>query len=845
MTFHQHDIPLVALSAIVAILGAYTTLDLFRRVRVNAGWVRVQWLVATSVTMGLSIWTMHFVAMLALQPGMPVLYDVETIVASLAIAIAVSAVAFVAAARPRRRPLGILAGGLFTGLAICAMHYTAMAAMRLHAQIDYEVKFVALSVLLAAGASTVAFLLALQDWRRGRYLLASSVLGIAIVSMHYAAMAGVRFLPLVGEPIPLTGIGSRSLAFSVTLTTFLILLLGLTAAWFDRRFGASEARFLSLGINMRGIVFCCADPGHERATARLYGLDAARITGVADAAGRLDMACWRHAIHPEDLATYEAAERRLIERHEPFTLDYRIVRPATGEVRWVQETAWAARDPAGGRVSFDSCMIDRTERKCFEAALRESEESNRRLVEAAPVAILTYADWRCTYANPRAVRLLGGRSADDLLGRHILDLVEGEAFETMRRDLAAGPRGPGDAPTWELTCTRSDGTRFPAEAAAVTILHRKQPAVQLVLVDLTERKQAEAAQALLIDELNHRVKNILATIDAMIGFTAAGAGSPEELGAALAGRIAAMSRTHDLLTSGRWAGVGLRDIVLRELQPYAVADRVAVTGEQLQLTPKAGLSLSLVLHELMTNALKYGALSVAEGRIEIAWSVERHRLRLVWQESGGPAVAAPARRGFGTTLIERAAVRDLGGKASLLFAAPGLRCELECPLARIAGKGVSAARADDGEEGAPLDAGAALAGSRVLVAEDETLLTMVIESALSEAGAELIGPAGTLAEAVSLARAEPLDAAVLDVNLDGEAVFPVADLLRERGVPFVFATGYAADMAIPARHRDIPRLPKPYRGDRLRQVLAQAMKRRGRAGPARRLPGLTGRSRPP
>jgi CheY-like chemotaxis protein len=122
-------------------------------------------------------------------------------------------------------------------------------------------------------------------------------------------------------------------------------------------------------------------------------------------------------------------------------------------------------------------------------------------------------------------------------------------------------------------------------------------------------------------------------------------------------------------------------------------------------------------------------------------------------------------------------------------------------------------------------------GSRVLVVEDEALLTMVIEKALTQAGVALVGPASTLPEALALARAEALDAAVLDVNINGEPVFPVADFLRERGVPFVFATGYAAQMAIPARHQASLRLPKPYRGDQLRQVLAQAMAgRNGGAG---------------
>lgn len=844
MTIHQHDAALAALSAIVAILGAYTTLDLFRRVRVAVSLARAWWLMATAGAMGLSIWSMHFVAMLAYQPGIPVLYDVETIVVSLLVAVVVSAVAFLAASGTRSRPVSTVAGGLFTGLAICGMHYTAIAAMRVPARLTLDPTCVALSIVAAVGVSGAAFALALGGWRRHRFLAAAVTLGLAIVTMHYVAMLGLGFAPPEGEARPLQGIGSRSLAFGVIAGTVAILLLGVTAAWFDRLFGASEARFRSLVTNMRGVVFRRIDPAAARAgasaRAALYGLDAGRIMGVVDPAAGLDMARWCQAIHPDDRAAYEAAERAYRERHEPMAVDYRVVHPATGEVRWIEEVGWVTRDPGTGRVTLDGCLIDRTRLKRAEAALRESEERYRRLVEAAPVAILTYTGWRCSYANPRAVRLLRGGSAESLLGRPIADLIEPAAFETMRRDLAVWRQGTGEPPSWELTCRRCDGTLFPVEASAVETQGGEQPAVQLVLVDLTERKRAESAYMLLIDELNHRVKNILATIDAMVSFTVAEAGSAEDLAARLAGRIAAMARTHDLLTSGGWEGASLADIVAQEMRPYAIEGKVRVTGDRrLLLTPKAALSLGMVLHELTTNALKHGALGAKGGRVELSWSVAKDAaepsLTLLWQESGGPATAPPARCGFGTTLIERAAAQDLGGEARLSFTPGGLRCELACPLARILAKGVPAATS-------PADAGPAdtepaggrlagdLGGARILVVEDETLLTMAIESALREVGAMPVGPAATLGEALALARAERLDAAVLDIDVEGEPVFPVADLLRERGVPFVFVTGYAGDGVIPRHLCDTPRLPKPYRRDRLRRILAEAIERHRQGG---------------
>jgi PAS domain S-box-containing protein len=828
---HDHDTVLVALSAAVAVLGSYTTLDLFRRVRANPGWARAWWLAATATAMGLTIWSMHFVAMLAYQPGIPVLYDLELVLASLLAAVAVSAVAFLAAVHSGRRPVSTIAGGLFTGLAICAMHYIAIAGMRAPAKLVYDPTFVILSIVIALGVSTAAFALALGEWRRHRLQEAAVTLGLAICAMHYVAMLGLGFAPPPEDQGPIMGIGSRSLAFAVVAGTLAILALGQTAAWFDRLSGTREVRFRSLVTNMRGIVFRRLDASPHRpggtAMAQLYGLDAGRIAGVADPAGRLDMAGWCDAIHPDDRSVYLAAARAYRERHEPFALHYRILDPGTGEARWIEEVAWVTQEPATGRVWLDGCLIDRTEQKQAEAALRESEQRHLRLVEAAPVAILTFADWRCTYANPRAVRLLRGKDAPGLLGRLITDFVDEETFAAVRRDLAATDGGRSDAPTWELSCRRCDGTRFPAEASAVTILQRRQAATELVLVDLTERKRAESAQALLIDELSHRVKNILATIDAMVAFSAAEAGTAEELSTALSGRIAAMSRTHDLLTGGGWEGANLADIVGQEMQPYAVADQVSVDGDrQLLLTPKAALSLSLVLHELTTNALKHGALSVPDGRIAASWAIEQPAggeswLVLTWQESGGPLIAPPLHRGFGTTLIERAAAQDLGGEAKLRFAPPGLRCELRCPLARVMARCLPPGEATPTALALEPAAAGGLEGARILIVEDEMLLTLAIEATLHQAGAEPVGPVGTLPEALALARGERLDAAVLDVDIADEPVFPVADILLQRGVPFVFATGYVGDAAIPPRYRGIPRLPKPYRRERLQQALAQ------------------------
>jgi two-component sensor histidine kinase len=204
--------------------------------------------------------------------------------------------------------------------------------------------------------------------------------------------------------------------------------------------------------------------------------------------------------------------------------------------------------------------------------------------------------------------------------------------------------------------------------------------------DISGEREAAARQQLLVDELNHRVKNTLATVQSIAAQLLKG--TPDaELREAFDGRLVALARTHDLLTRGSWESASLRDLLLQEFAPYQSEEgtRFVVEGPDLGLNPKAALTLGMAFHELTTNAAKYGALSKPAGQLRVTWEVPRasgpRALRLKWVETGGPPVTKTRHKGFGSTLIERGLSLDLGGEVRVAFDPSGLICTMEIPLA--------------------------------------------------------------------------------------------------------------------------------------------------------------------
>jgi PAS domain S-box-containing protein len=211
-----------------------------------------------------------------------------------------------------------------------------------------------------------------------------------------------------------------------------------------------------------------------------------------------------------------------------------------------------------------------------------------------------------------------------------------------------------------------------------------------VNIDVTGRKRAEEHQRMLLAELDHRVKNALATVSAVASRTQDANLSGADFAAALAGRIRSMAATHELLSCRQWKGVSIRELVRRELAPYMAGSNTALDGPEITLRPEAAQAVSMVLHELTTNAAKYGALATEDGRVSVRWSraltrTPEVRVRIEWRETAGPAVRPPERSGYGMEVIRDLIPYELGGAVDLAFAPGGVRCDIEIPVTQLLG----------------------------------------------------------------------------------------------------------------------------------------------------------------
>lgn len=387
-----------------------------------------------------------------------------------------------------------------------------------------------------------------------------------------------------------------------------------------------------------------------------------------------------------------------------------------------------------------------------------------------------------------------------------------EGMERLSKD--------GHAHQLEFRVLRPDGqVRWCVGSAAATTDKTNQVVrVSGVTFDITDRKEAEERQTLLAREVDHRAKNALALVQSILRLTRA-TNTPAYI-AAVEGRIKALSRAHTILSQSRWHGADLRGLIDEELAPYRAgnAEKITTSGPEVLLNPASAQTLALALHELATNAAKYGALSAIPGKLALDWRLSDGKLLLEWDETGGPATEVPSVNGFGTRIILASVERQLRGMVAFDWRPQGLRCTISVPLSNA----LETVEVPERPVGEPPAANGSIAlnGASVMLVEDEAIVAMAVNESLSDLGFSVIGPFSRVSDACRALQHHRVDAAILDVNLAGEMVYPLADLLITQNIPFVFATGYGAE-SIETRFGHIPVLQKPIEKDVLTRIFVR------------------------
>jgi PAS domain S-box-containing protein len=391
-------------------------------------------------------------------------------------------------------------------------------------------------------------------------------------------------------------------------------------------------------------------------------------------------------VHPEDQQRLKTCIRQLRPERPSYAITFRLVR-ADGSRVWLEETAKGEFDATGRLLRIKGLTRDISERMRTELALSERTKQLELAGKAALVGSFAFdvdaekmqvsEGYAAIHGFPEGTTEIGrsqwqaGVHPDD---RREVEAARRRAFRQRRNEYGI-----------EYRIFRSGEVRWIEKRSFIAYRSDGRPErVVGVNIDITERRRAHQHQCALLAELDHRVKNVLATVNTVAARTMDGSNSIHDFVASLEGRISSMARTHELLSATQWQGISVLELVRRELAPYATRGNTEISGPDVILRAEAGQALGMVLHELATNAAKYGALSKQNGRVSIACQQllnghPRSRLILLWSEVGGPSVMAPQHSGFGMSTIRDLIPYEFGGTVDLAFAASGVRCRLEIP----------------------------------------------------------------------------------------------------------------------------------------------------------------------
>lgn len=379
--------------------------------------------------------------------------------------------------------------------------------------------------------------------------------------------------------------------------------------------------------------------------------------------------------YPDDLRENTRLFEQMMATGESFEIEKRYVRK-DGSLVWVANSVSGLRDGSGRIQRVAGVVIDINERK-------RAQEVERRLaaiIASSDDAILsTDLNMVITSWNTGAERLYG-QSAEEAIGRSVMMLVPEDRSNEEPAILARIRAGQKVEPyETKRRCRNGELVDVLLSVSPIYDAYGRIVGASKIAHDISAKKEAERLQTVLVGELNHRVKNVLATVMAIARQTLGRGEADKTSVETFEARLSSMARAHDLLIHGKWEQAELTTVIAQALSPYP-KDRFEISGPAIKLAPRAVVSISLALHELATNAAKYGALSVPDGRVAISWLLETgktERLKLRWQESGGPAVEPPTRRGFGSRLIESLLAAELNGEVHLSYEPSGLVCEVD------------------------------------------------------------------------------------------------------------------------------------------------------------------------
>jgi two-component sensor histidine kinase len=387
-----------------------------------------------------------------------------------------------------------------------------------------------------------------------------------------------------------------------------------------------------------------------------------------------------------------------------------------------------------------------------------------------------------------------------LVGPHGVRLTPRKSFDAWRESVR------GQSEKWSVRELRA------AEALRTTLIE-----LVLRITDTAEarRTSAEQSQEVLIAELNHRVRNLLGLVRGLVSQSAATATDIRQFVESLDQRVRSLARAHDILTSSDWTSNSLHALLRAEIETYGKFEgRVVLNGPDVLLQPRAFTPVTLVVHELVTNARKYGALSVPAGRITVTTSSDDlGNVTATWCETGGPTVSAPLRRGFGSTILEQIIPFELNGSSSPRFVPEGFCLDMVLPAATAHCVPVEQERPKRNAANQALEGDHQLLASLLhtcLLVEDNLFIAIDAEDMLGALGAKTVVVAKSVSEALAALPKRQFTFALLDVNLGAENSLPIARQLQASGVPFAFGTGYSRGMVLGDSFTHVPVVSKPY-----------------------------------